>query len=67
MSLGTYRVTVMASVRPHSVLPDANIWCSATLHTWFGLIATETIGSWTFHWTEDILAEAVYHLSLIHI
>lgn len=56
-----YRVTVMAIVRPHSVLPDANIWCSATLHTWFGLIATETIGSWTFHWTEDILAEAVYH------
>ncbi|MEH6807086.1 MAG: hypothetical protein V7697_29005 [Rhodococcus erythropolis] len=51
----------MAIVRPHSVLPDANIWCSATLHSWFGLIATETIGSWTFHWTEDILAEAVYH------
>ncbi|MDV6300916.1 PIN domain-containing protein [Dietzia maris] len=51
----------MAIVRPHSVLPDANIWCSATLHSWFGLIAAETIGSWTFHWTEDILAEAVYH------
>lgn len=51
----------MAIVRPHSVLPDANIWCSATLHTWFGLIASETIGSWSFHWTEDILAEAVYH------
>lgn len=51
----------MAIVRPHSVLPDANIWCSATLHSWFGLISAETIGSWTFHWTEDILAEAIYH------
>lgn len=51
----------MAIVRPHSVLPDANIWCSATLHSWFGLIASETIGSWSFHWTEDILAEAMYH------
>lgn len=51
----------MAIVRPHSVLPDANIWCSATLHAWFGLIATQTIGSWSFHWTEDIIAEAMYH------
>lgn len=51
----------MARVRPNSVLPDANIWCSATLHAWFGLIATETIGSWSFHWTEDIIAEAMYH------
>lgn len=51
----------MAIVRPHSVLPDANIWCSATLHAWFGLIATKTIGSWSFHWTEDIITEAMYH------
>lgn len=45
----------------NSVLPDANIWFSTTLHAWFGLLAAETLGSWTFHWTEDILAEAIYH------
>lgn len=50
----------MTSVRLNSVLPDANIWCSQTLHSWFGLLAAETVGSWTFHWTEDILAEAIY-------
>lgn len=61
VSPGAYMVSVMAIVRPNSVLPDANIWCSATLHSWFGLIATESIGSWTFYWTEDILAEAMYH------
>lgn len=46
---------------PNSVLPDANIWFSATLHAWFGLLAAETLGSWSFHWTEDILAETLYH------
>lgn len=45
----------------NSVLPDANIWFSTTLHAWFGLLAAETLGSWSFHWTEDILAEASYH------
>lgn len=45
----------------NSVLPGANIWCSATLHAWFGLLAAETRGSWQFYYTEDILAEAIYH------
>lgn len=45
----------------NSVLPDANIWFSSTLHAWFSLLAAETQGSWTFHWTEDILAEATYN------
>lgn len=44
-----------------SILPDANIWVSQTLHSWFGLIAAESLGSWSFYWTEDILAEALYH------
>lgn len=43
-----------------NVLPDANIWASATLHSWFGLIAAVSPGVWKFHWTEDILAEAVH-------
>lgn len=49
----------MTSLRLSSVLPDANIWVSATLHSWFALIAAETTGSWSFYWTEDIMAEAV--------
>lgn len=44
----------------NSVLPDANIWFSTTLHAWFGLLAAETIGSWAFYWTEDIVSEAIY-------
>ncbi|BAU94330.1 hypothetical protein N24_0068 [Corynebacterium suranareeae] len=49
----------MASLRQSSVLPDANIWASSTLHSWFALIAVETMGSWSIFWTEDIMAEAV--------
>lgn len=52
---------VMVPLIANSVLPDANVWVSQTLHSWFCLIAAETRGSWRFHWTEDILAEAVYH------
>lgn len=51
----------MAPLISNSVLPDANIWVSQTLHSWFCLIAAETRGDWRFYWTEDILAEAVYH------
>ena len=49
----------MIALRPSSVLPDANVWVSTTLHSWFGLIAAEATGTWSFYWTEDILAEAV--------
>ncbi|AKK04293.1 PIN domain-containing protein [Corynebacterium epidermidicanis] len=45
----------------NSVLPDANVWFSTTLHSWLGLLAAETLGTWTFHWTEDIIAEAMYN------
>lgn len=43
---------------PHtaSILADANIWVSSPLHSWFALIAAETTGSWSFYWTEDIMA-----------
>ncbi|WP_238599428.1 PIN domain-containing protein [Corynebacterium heidelbergense] len=41
------------------ILPDSNVWASATLHSWFGLIAAESLGTWSFLWTEDIVAEAV--------
>lgn len=49
----------MTTPRISSVLPDANIWVSATLRSWSALIAAETFGSWSFYWTEDIMAEAV--------
>ncbi|MEJ4100844.1 PIN domain-containing protein [Corynebacterium mastitidis] len=49
----------MTSLHAGSVLADSNIWVSATLHSWFALIASETTGSWSFYWTEDIMAEAV--------
>ncbi|WP_145942157.1 PIN domain-containing protein [Corynebacterium glyciniphilum] len=51
----------MAVVNPNSVLPDANIWVSETLHSWFGLLASMSLGSWSFRWTEDIFNEAGYH------
>ncbi|WP_413464465.1 PIN domain-containing protein [Corynebacterium sp. 22KM0430] len=41
------------------VLPDSNIWASATLHSWFALIAAQSQNMWSFYWTEDIMAEAV--------
>lgn len=45
----------------NSILPDANILVSQTLHSWIALIAIETHGSWHFYYTEDILNEAGYH------
>lgn len=45
----------------NSILPDANILVSQTLHSWIALIAIETQGSWCFYYTEDILNEAGYH------
>lgn len=53
---------LVASLIPNSVLPDSNVWFSLTLHSWFGLLAAETRGSWRFYWTEDIFAETVYRL-----
>ena len=43
----------------NSILPDANIWVSQTLHSWIGLVASETRGQWHFYYTEDIFAEAL--------
>ncbi|MBC2586921.1 PIN domain-containing protein [Rhodococcus aetherivorans] len=50
-----------------SVLPDANVLYSRTLRDWICLLATRS-GPPLFHlrWTEDILAELVYHLRKNH-
>jgi hypothetical protein len=47
------------------VLPDANVWYSKTLRDWLLLIEVSG-GPYTTCWTEDILAEALYHLRRRH-
>ncbi|MFD4292916.1 PIN domain-containing protein [Rhodococcus sp. NPDC058505] len=55
------------SSRVPNVLPDANVLYSRTLRDWFCLVATRS-GPPLFHlrWSEDILAELVYHLRKNH-
>ncbi|WP_234420145.1 PIN domain-containing protein [Rhodococcus ruber] len=55
------------SSRVPNVLPDANVLYSRTLRDWICLLATRS-GPPLFHlrWTEDILAELVYHLRKNH-
>lgn len=45
------------------VLPDANVWFSRTLRDWVGMCSVYGPDGWyEVHWTEDILAEVLYHL-----
>ncbi|MEU0543635.1 PIN domain-containing protein [Nocardia sp. NPDC005978] len=53
----------MASGRVQRVLADANILYSRTLRDWVCLLHQHSEGSmFTVCWTEDIMAETVYHL-----
>ncbi len=46
-----------------SVLPDANVLYSRTLRDWLALCALYGPEGWyEVRWTEDILAETLYHL-----
>lgn len=47
----------------YDVFVDANVWFSRTLRDWFGMLYTvpET-PPFVVHWTEDVLAELIYHL-----
>lgn len=47
------------------VLPDANVWYSKTLRDWLLLIDV-TGGPYQTCWTEDIVAETLYHLRRRH-
>lgn len=50
---------------PHrqTVLVDANVWFSRTLRDWIGMLyTTPELPPFDVRWTEDILAEVVYHL-----
>lgn len=51
---------------PTKVLVDANVLYSRTLRDWLCLLYIEAESLYSIHWTEDILAEAVYHLRRNH-
>lgn len=51
---------------PTRVLVDANVLYSRTLRDWLCLLYLEGEPLFSIHWTEDILAETVYHLRRDH-
>lgn len=50
---------------PHRVIVDANVWYSRTLRDWVLMLELEQAPYKTY-WTEDILAEAMFHLRRAH-
>lgn len=46
---------------PNKVVVDANVWFSRTLRDWVLMLELHG-GPYKTYWTEDILAEAAYHL-----
>jgi predicted nucleic acid-binding protein len=53
MAMGAFTTTVLV---------DANVFYSKTLRDWLGLCYLQTDGWFEVKWTEDIMAEVVYHL-----
>lgn len=57
----------MQGVGHYSVLVDANVWFSRTLRDWIGMLYTAADEPpFAVYWTEDILAELLYHLRRKH-
>jgi predicted nucleic acid-binding protein len=57
----------MQGVGPYVVFVDANVWFSRTLRDWLGMLYTTPENpSFVVHWTEDVLAELIYHLRKTH-
>ncbi len=57
------RVQPMQGIGPYSAFVDANVWFSRTLRDWLGLLyVTPEEPPFVVHWTEDVLAELIYHL-----
>ncbi|HEY5881768.1 MAG TPA: PIN domain-containing protein [Nakamurella sp.] len=48
------------------VLVDANVLYSRTLRDWLALLYLESDSLFSVYWTEDILAETLYHLRRDH-
>ena len=63
----TGTVADVQGVGPYSVFVDANVWYSRTLRDWFGMLyTTPDSAPFVVHWTEDVLAELIYHLRREH-
>lgn len=46
---------------------DANVWFTRTLRDWIGLLSTvDELPPFEVRWTEDVLAELLYHLRRLH-
>jgi predicted nucleic acid-binding protein len=57
----------MQGVGPYVVFVDANVWFSRTLRDWLGMLYTTPENPpFVVHWTEDVLAELIYHLRKTH-
>lgn len=49
------------------VFVDANVWFSRTLRDWIGMFyTTPDAAPFEIRWTEDVLAEVLYHLRRTH-
>lgn len=51
---------------PPRVLVDANVLFSRTLRDWLGQLYLHSDSFFSVYWTEDILAETIYHLRREH-
>lgn len=57
----------MQRIGPVSVFVDANVWFSRTLRDWLGLLyVLPDEPPFVVHWSEDVLAELLYHLRRTH-
>jgi predicted nucleic acid-binding protein len=60
-------VADVQGVGTYSVFVDANVWYSRTLRDWFGMLyTTPDCAPFAVYWTEDVLAELIYHLRREH-
>lgn len=51
----------------YGVFVDANVWYSRTLRDWLGMLYTTPENApFVVFWTEDVLAELIYHLRREH-
>ncbi len=58
----------MIGIGPHGVFVDANVLYSRTLRDWLGLLYTiPDVPPFQVFWTEDVLAETIYHLRRSHL
>lgn len=57
----------MGGQRLSAVFVDANVLYSKTLRDWLGLLYTDdVVASFQVFWSEDVMAEAIYHLRKQH-